>query len=89
MRHSPLARQMASPSSKDTTLVHFDNVKELIAKCDEIITDPGYRKEFGRLTEKYFSESVNVTDFLVWFVENYPESKLKIQKEPDYQFNFR
>jgi hypothetical protein len=70
-------------------VLHFDNVKELIGKCDEILTDPVYRSDFRKLSEKYFSESVNVTDFLVWFVENYPESKLKIQKEPDYQFSFK
>lgn len=34
-------------------------------------------------------KTINPTDFLVWFVENYPES-VKIMKEnPQYQFNFK
>jgi len=35
------------------------------------------------------SEKIDVTAFIVWFVENWPES-FKIMKEnPDYQLNFR
>jgi len=27
--------------------------------------------------------------FLVWFIENYPESNKIMKENPDYQYNFR
>ena len=35
------------------------------------------------------SKTINSTDFLVWFVENYPESAKIMKNNPDYQYNFR
>ena len=40
------------------------------------------RQDVERLT-------INPTDFLVWFVENYPESKKIMKDNPEYQYNFR
>lgn len=34
-------------------------------------------------------ERIDVTAFLVWFIENYPESKRIMKENPDYQYNFR
>ena len=34
-------------------------------------------------------EHIDVTAFLVWLVENYPESKRIMKENPDYQYNFR
>jgi hypothetical protein len=35
------------------------------------------------------SEKIDVTAFLVWFIENYPESVTVMRQNPDYQYNFR
>lgn len=32
---------------------------------------------------------INPTKLLVWFIENYPESKQIMQDNPDYQYNFK
>jgi len=34
-------------------------------------------------------EKIDVTAFLVWFVETYPESETILRKNPDYQYNFK
>lgn len=34
-------------------------------------------------------ERIDVTAFLVWLVENYPESKRIMKENPDYQYNFK
>ncbi|MBA4318624.1 MAG: hypothetical protein C0412_09500 [Flavobacterium sp.] len=39
-------------------------------------------------SNKMCSEKIDVTSFLIWFVENYPESKNIINENPDYQYNF-
>ena len=35
------------------------------------------------------SEKIDVTAFMVWFVENYPESVEIMKKNPDYQLRFQ
>ena len=34
-------------------------------------------------------EKIDVTDFMVWFIENYPESNRIVKKDPNYQYNFK
>ena len=34
-------------------------------------------------------DKIDVTAFLVWFVENYPESFRIMKENPDYQLNFK
>ena len=47
------------------------------------------KQEFQNRRHKMLSEKIDVTAFMVWFIENYPES-VKIMKEnPDYQLRFR
>jgi hypothetical protein len=35
------------------------------------------------------SKQIDVTAFLVWFIENYPESAQIMKKDPDYQLRFK
>jgi hypothetical protein len=34
-------------------------------------------------------EKIDVTAFLVWFIENYPESVRIMREDPDYQEKFK
>ena len=33
-------------------------------------------------------EKIDVTAFMVWFIENYPESAKIMKENPDYQLRF-
>lgn len=47
------------------------------------------QNEWLKKRDKMLQDKIDVTAFLVWFVENYPES-VKIMKEtPEYQYRFR
>jgi hypothetical protein len=35
------------------------------------------------------NEKIDVTSFLTWFIENYPESEKIMKDNPDYQLNFK
>jgi len=35
------------------------------------------------------SEKIDVTAFMVWFVENYPESAKIMKENPGYQYRFK
>lgn len=66
----------------------FDNETGVIEKVSEIMeSDP--RKAGKRKREKLIEEKINVTAFLCWFVENYPESFETVRENPRYQERFR
>ena len=39
--------------------------------------------------EKMLRDKIDVTAFLCWLVENYPESKQIIMNDPDFQYRFK
>jgi predicted glycosyltransferase len=66
----------------------FRSSDGVIEKVKELLSFPNIKAEFQLRCQKMLSEKINLTDFLVWFIENYPQS-VKIMKEnPDYQYKF-
>jgi hypothetical protein len=64
----------------------FDKMTE---KINELLSVANLKEEFQRRRQKMLADKINVTAFMVWFIENYPQS-MKIMKEnPDYQYNFK
>lgn len=57
-----------------------------IEKVVELLKVPVQTWQAAR--QKLLSEKINVTEFLVWFVEQYPESRTLLKKDPDYQLKF-
>jgi hypothetical protein len=47
------------------------------------------QKEWQQKREIMLKDKIDVTAFLVWFVENYPESKEIMKENSDYQYNFK
>ncbi len=39
--------------------------------------------------QEFLKDKIDPTAFLVWFVENYPESRDIMKKDPDYQYRFK
>jgi uncharacterized protein len=60
-----------------------------ILKGVELLSTPGIKDEWQQRRLKMLNDKIDVTAFLMWFVENWPES-FKIMKErPEYQDRFR
>jgi uncharacterized protein len=73
---------------KNGLLFHFRDFAGVLDKAAEILNNPYSKKESKEKRDKFLKDKIDVTAFLIWFVENYPES-IKIMKEnPDYQNNF-
>jgi len=69
-------------------LFSFRNDLGVIEKAIELINTPKINTEWQNRRMKMLSEKIDVTSFMVWFIENYPKS-FKIMKEnPDYQNRF-
>ena len=47
------------------------------------------KEEWQDRGKKMLSDKIDVTAFLVWFVENYPESAKVLKDNPDYQYKFK
>lgn len=70
-------------------LFAFRNPEGVFEKAMEIINDPQFKDEYKFRHNKMINNTIDVTAFMVWFIENYPES-LEIMKEhPDYQYQFK
>jgi predicted glycosyltransferase len=66
-----------------------DSPEKLFEKIDELLSLPDMEKEFQNRRQKMLKDKIDVTAFVVWFVENYPGS-VKIMKEnPEYQGRFK
>lgn len=67
----------------------IEDQQKAIRKGLELLNKPDLKKEWQFRRQKMLSEKIDVTDFLVWFVENWPES-FKIMKEnAGYQERFK
>ena len=61
----------------------------LFDKINELLSLPDVEMEFQNRRRKMLADKIDVTAFMVWFIENYPGS-VKIMKEnPEYQERFK
>ena len=67
----------------------FDDEKELVDRANEIFSDPSGKLKITEFNRKLVSGKIDPTAFMVWFVENYPESFRVMKQNPDYQNTFR
>ena len=68
---------------------HPDDFDNMMLKIKELINNPDTGREWREKREKMLSDKIDVTAFIVWFVENYPKSKKIMLDNPDYQFRFK
>ena len=62
---------------------------ELRKKLKELLSIPDLKEVFRRRREKLLTDKIDVTTFLVWFVEHYPESVEIMKADPVFQERFR
>lgn len=67
----------------------YKNQIGVLEKALELLNTPDLKKTWQIRREKMLAEKIDVTAFMVWLVENYPESTKIIKDNPDYQFNFK
>ncbi len=67
----------------------FRTSNGVIERAVELVKDVEYKEEFKLKSNKILKDKVDVTSFMVWFVENFPSSFEIMKKSPDYQLNFK
>ena len=67
------------------------NIDQLLAieKGVWLLQKSGIKEQWQQKREKMLADKIDVTAFLVWFIENYPKSIHIMKQNPDYQYNFK
>ncbi|MBN1227067.1 MAG: DUF354 domain-containing protein [Deltaproteobacteria bacterium] len=66
-----------------------DSFSSLLKKVQELLEQGDLKVEWQSRRQKMLSDKIDVTSFMIWFIENYPESKRIMKNNPNYQYNFR
>ena len=59
------------------------------AKIEELLAMPDLKGEWQLRRQRMLADKIDYTRFLVWFVENYPQSRQTIIEQPEFQSQFR
>lgn len=70
-------------------LMHISDNEMLVNKVESYINAISNKSTFKNNHKKYLATKIDYTSFLVWFVENYPESVKIMKGNPDFQYNFK
>lgn len=62
--------------------------EKLYQKIEELLKTPNLKEEWQNRRNKMLSEKIDVTAFMVWLIENYPESVTIMKENPNYQNKF-
>ena len=69
----------------------FDPANEngILSKLDELLDSTDLKDRHQIYRQKMLADKINVTPFLVWFIENYPVSIRIMKENPGYQYRFK
>lgn len=60
-----------------------------ISLAEELIKDDDLKEEWARRREVLLRDKIDISSFMTWFIENYPESCKEMKSDPTIQFKFR
>jgi len=66
------------------------NEKEkFLLKIEELLAISDLKNLWQTKLRNMYKDKIDVTAFMVWFIENYPQSLKIVKENPDYQYNFK
>ena len=76
--------------AKYNLLYSFCDERDLLSKVDEILSDLNKAKViWGQRRDALLNDKIDVTAFMVWFIENYPASFNQLKNNPTIGENFK
>jgi predicted glycosyltransferase len=86
---NPLSTGTLEEQERLGLLHSFRNPQGALEKALEILNTPEIKAKYRNHRDYMLKQTIDVTAFMVWFIENYPDS-FKIMKEnPEYQDRFK
>lgn len=68
---------------------NYRNSSGVLEKALELLKIPDIKEEWKKRLERMLEDKIDVTAFMVWFIENYPASISIMKSDPDYQLKFK
>jgi hypothetical protein len=62
---------------------------ESLRRAGELLSTPGIKEQGREKLKRLLGDKIDVTQFMVWFVEHYPESYREMKARPEIQYQFR
>jgi hypothetical protein len=62
--------------------------EKLYGRINEFLNTPGLKAEWQSRRQKMLSQKIDVTAFMSWIIDQYPNSARKLKRNPDYQYLF-
>ncbi len=63
--------------------------EKLLSRLNELLDDPELNVLFKKRRQNMLRDKIDVSAFIIWFIENYPESLRVMKETPDYQHRFK
>ena len=79
-----LVRQYNEDQEKYGLVFNFRSGEGVLKKALELLNTPDLKRIHQERRKKMLADKIDVTAFMVWFVENYPESVQIMKKNPRY-----
>jgi predicted glycosyltransferase len=70
-------------------IFNYKNPEKALQKAVEIVQNPDIKNIWKQKRNNMLNDKINVTSFMVWFIDNYPESFHKLKEDPSIQYQFR
>lgn len=67
----------------------FRNSDGIVERAVEIMKDKEFKERFKTKSKEIIKDKIDVTAFMVWFIENYPKSIETMKQNPDHQLIFK
>jgi len=68
---------------------NYSDSDKTMNKAVELIQEPDLKKEWKKKREQLLEDKIDVTAFMVWFVENYPESFRAMKENSESRYRFK
>jgi hypothetical protein len=70
-------------------LFHLQKTEDILSKAIDVLKLPDLKEIYYEKSKKLLKDKIEVTEFMVWFIENYPDSVKVMKENPEYQDRFR
>lgn len=67
----------------------YRTTEGLINRAVEIVKNENYKETFKLKSKEIIKNKIDVTAFMIWFIENFPTSFAIMKKNPEHQLSFK
>lgn len=64
-------------------ILNYNDSAQALDKAVELLQSPDLKNSWIKKRDKLLEDKIDVTAFIVWFIENYPDSFKKIKEDKD------